>query len=133
MIVPNSAEVQWGQPTTAQNTAEQPGVLEDLTEWVGIGSARKEREFNSAEAQKQRAWEEQMSNTSYQRAVADMRKAGINPIMAFQQGGASTPSGSSANSGSGNSAGANLIGTILTSAIKLLIAKEPKVLIKKKN
>jgi len=34
---------------------------------------------------------EKASNTSYQRAFKDMRKAGINPIMAFQQGGASTP------------------------------------------
>lgn len=49
--------------------------------------------YNSAEAAKNRAWQEQMSNTSYQRAVEDMRKAGINPILAYQQGGASTPGG----------------------------------------
>ena len=49
---------------------------------------------NSAEAAKNRAWQEQMSNTAYQRAVEDMRKAGINPILAYQQGGASTPGGS---------------------------------------
>lgn len=47
--------------------------------------------YNSAEAEKSRAWSEKMSNTSYQRAVEDMRKAGLNPILAYTQGGASTP------------------------------------------
>lgn len=50
-------------------------------------------QYNSAEATANRNWQEHMSNTSYQRAVEDMRKAGINPILAYAQGGASTPSG----------------------------------------
>ena len=54
------------------------------------------RKFNAAEAQKLRDWQERLSNTSYQRAMADMMKAGLNPILAFQQGGATVPSGSSA-------------------------------------
>lgn len=50
--------------------------------------------FNSTEAMKNRGWQEYMSNTAYQRAVEDMKKAGLNPILAFQNGGASTPGGS---------------------------------------
>jgi hypothetical protein len=50
--------------------------------------------YNSAEALANRNWQEHMSNTAYQRAVEDMKKAGLNPILAFANGGASTPGGS---------------------------------------
>lgn len=49
--------------------------------------------YNAAEAQKNRDYQTYMSNTSYQRAVKDMQAAGINPILAAQNGGASTPTG----------------------------------------
>lgn len=58
--------------------------------------------FNASEAQKARDFTERMSNTAYQRAVADMKLAGINPVLAYSQGGASVPSASSASSGSGS-------------------------------
>lgn len=74
--------------------------------------AQKSRDFESAEAQKNRDYQTLMSNSAYQRAVSDMKAAGLNPALLYSNGMSSTPTGStahgtSASSGSGSSPGAS--------------------------
>lgn len=46
----------------------------------------KQAEYNSREAQIARDWQERLANTTYQRTIQDMIKAGINPILAAGSG-----------------------------------------------
>lgn len=58
--------------------------------------ARINRAFSAEQADKQMLFQEEMASTQWQRAMSDMQAAGLNPMLAYRQGGNAAPAGSMA-------------------------------------
>lgn len=93
----------------------------------------REANFNASEAEKNREWQEYMSNTAFQRQVEDLQKAGFSPLAALGSasgapvgsGSTASASGHQASSAASRGPASNMGGVIgaLITAVALMATK----------
>lgn len=85
-----------GSVNTANSMSFLSSIISNL---MNAGSQASAKKYNTAEAAAERAFAKEMRGTAYQDTVKDMIAAGINPILAANNGATATPSGANASIG----------------------------------
>ena len=91
-------------------TNEEPNAWSQML----MSIANTNNQWSAEQVQKQMDFQERMSNTAHQREIADLKAAGLNPILSAKLGGASTPSGGAA------SADTSIVSSIVSLMDKML-------------
>ena len=90
----SSTDLSYGNQNAASQGAYSGDILGGLAgAGATIYAAERANQTNKEIAKRQMQFQADMSNTAHQRQVADMRMAGLNPMLSAMQGGASTPQG----------------------------------------
>lgn len=105
-----------------EQTAEQQTAVTDLASYqkFALEQQAANNEWSAQQAQKQMDFQREMSNTAHQREVADLKAAGLNPVLSANSG-ASVPNGAS---GETDTSASGNVGAILQQVLQAQSARE---------
>lgn len=125
----SSSNSGYGTYSSAVNNSDTNSILSQVSQLAEYNTAksieimREQNQFNHDEAELDRNWQEQMSNTAHQREVKDLLSAGLNPILSANNSGASTGSGAQASASQNAQVDTSASGVPLALATSAMQAK----------
>lgn len=122
----NAVNMMFGGMSNTQNYAYNLELMKEQNAY-NAREAKRQRDFSHQEALLQRDFEKEMSSTAYQRALADMQKAGFNPALLVNgSSAASTPSGATAQGVAAHGSAPSFSGSLSAGAVGQMMSAAAK-------